>query len=527
MNNRSLTKYFKYYILLLSVTSLYSMDKSENINNTDVQQQYLCDYLNMFIINGNNDGFIYAINSLNHQTNYLNKFGQTPLIIASKYNNLAIVRFLINRGALIDVKDNNNKSALNYAFENLKNGQSDNFEMNCEIIKLLSQNSAYMQYNTNSFSGEKTQSASLSNNKKVANSSSTKSKIGVNETSVKLMTSQQNANKHLQNMIVKGANNDFVKVVGLNINIYNSSYYNQFGETFLITACKSANIKLAHYLIVNKISLINTRDNTGKLALDYAQENSMLTIVDLLTKDNIELPQNLQNVESNTPSNEPNATNVEDSHINLTREDDDLPQQQSDISSIIVQDKAKTPSGLFRSRIINAKNLARKSISNKRIRDRYYNRKDKHNNTDSDSISTNLNDIDSHQIDIDNTQTSSDIINPQVNNLPLNQNIILQDQPASITSVTTTQPILLSQPNDQVIELDMSDYGQLDEAPKEYRCDICEYETLNKEELVKHIEEKHPKNDDLWDTLYECPNCDFETPDKSIIRAHIVAEHNK
>ena len=60
-------------------------------------------------------------------TNFQDKDGKTPLIMAVIKGNKDIVRALVNIGADLNIKDNDNKTALDYA-------ESNNFE---EIKKIL------------------------------------------------------------------------------------------------------------------------------------------------------------------------------------------------------------------------------------------------------------------------------------------------------------------------------------------------------------------------------------------------------
>ena len=54
-------------------------------------------------------------------TNFQDKDGKTPLIMAVIKGNKDIVRALVNIGADLNIKDNDNKTALDYA-------ESNNFE---------------------------------------------------------------------------------------------------------------------------------------------------------------------------------------------------------------------------------------------------------------------------------------------------------------------------------------------------------------------------------------------------------------
>ncbi len=141
INKRLVKKYIKYYFKLLFITSLCSMQNNNNNNNNnnsnnnkimDIVQHdgTLSRYLNKLIIDGMNDLFMRLIIQHGININYIDDFGQTPLMVACKQNNFHLVKFIIINGATIDVTDIDGKSALDYAQQN----------ENSQIINLLIHN---------------------------------------------------------------------------------------------------------------------------------------------------------------------------------------------------------------------------------------------------------------------------------------------------------------------------------------------------------------------------------------------------
>ncbi len=120
MLNKKLTKYcIKYCIILLFTTSLHCMQNNNNIDAFLVEQNIsLYTFLNAYIKNDFNREFMDIFIKKKLDANYKDRYGQTPLITACKYNNLEIAKFLINNNATFNIIDFNGKSALDYATDN-------------------------------------------------------------------------------------------------------------------------------------------------------------------------------------------------------------------------------------------------------------------------------------------------------------------------------------------------------------------------------------------------------------------------
>lgn len=88
---------------------------------------YYGNYL-LYAVSTNNVRIVdYLIENLNYDINSVGRDGVTTLIRATQYNAIDVVRYLIENGVDVNAKDNNNKTAYDYAKD--KN--------NIEIISLL------------------------------------------------------------------------------------------------------------------------------------------------------------------------------------------------------------------------------------------------------------------------------------------------------------------------------------------------------------------------------------------------------
>jgi len=127
INKKLIEKYIKCCILLLFTANLYSMQ-----DNMSFLRQYYntTRYLSQLIRDGMDDDFINTIIQNQIDVNFIDEFGQTPLILACRLNNLKLVKFILTIGGIIDFIDLSGKSALCYAQENANN----------EIINLLIEN---------------------------------------------------------------------------------------------------------------------------------------------------------------------------------------------------------------------------------------------------------------------------------------------------------------------------------------------------------------------------------------------------
>jgi len=107
----------------------YSHHSMEGANSGNIAEN-ITRPLNQLIRDGRYDDFMNIIIQDEIHVNFIDEFGQTPLILACIANNLELVKFIIINGGIIDVIDLNGKSALCYAQENANN----------EIINLLIEN---------------------------------------------------------------------------------------------------------------------------------------------------------------------------------------------------------------------------------------------------------------------------------------------------------------------------------------------------------------------------------------------------